>query len=474
MKTRLENMLFDSLNVVSNPTRLLTHSQFKPYVEATIDEVGPIGEVMELDSMLMEDEFFQDMLEDINEITENAFDRASTYSDSFTELISTYDENERFLNDSTLADFMEATTDELKEILYTFTEQEEKFRRIKKSENLGMLQVDSTRLDGVIRPSPSSCLKLLHQRLPEMYKTKNEALLSTLTRSEENINIVPKTVHEFTELTEFYGKIMDDLPVIEEEFRFLRDLYVLMTDSSISLGDEVRTRSMMLDATFSRLKNAIANIEDTHDENKQRFTHTLLRQVRSWQPKIQEAVTDITSPVTENVDADIGEVIDYLQGVADNMRVLQREANAYNKQQRVLKVALIDLDEMNNAAKTLDTKLNLWNGIRDWNANVDNWSYLPFSTLNIDKVKEEIHVYWIKVVICEKRLEKSPVVAKFKVGGSKEQRAGRARCVALHYFALRNEKFLILPPVPPHAHRRKPFSSIACACQLLQIFGAAR
>lgn len=76
LKTRLENMLFDSLNVVSTPVRLLTHYQFRSYVEPTVDEYGPIGEGLELEGMLMEDDFFLDMLEEINEGTEKAFDRA--------------------------------------------------------------------------------------------------------------------------------------------------------------------------------------------------------------------------------------------------------------------------------------------------------------------------------------------------------------------------------------------------------------
>jgi hypothetical protein len=48
LKTRLENMLFDSLNVVSKPTRLLTHEEFEAYVEASVDESGPIGDVIEV------------------------------------------------------------------------------------------------------------------------------------------------------------------------------------------------------------------------------------------------------------------------------------------------------------------------------------------------------------------------------------------------------------------------------------------
>ena len=108
-------MIFDSLIVVSTPLRLLTHSAFKVYVEPTIDEHGPIGEGMDLENMLMEDEFFQDMLEDINECTEIAFDRASTYCDSFDDLMMTFSENLEFLEGSLLEHFQEKTLEEVSE-----------------------------------------------------------------------------------------------------------------------------------------------------------------------------------------------------------------------------------------------------------------------------------------------------------------------------------------------------------------------
>ena len=295
-----------------------------------------------------------------------------------------------------------------------FSSQELVFGRIKTSENLGMLSINSDELNGNISPSPSNCLKLLHALLPQVYQAKNEVLLAWLANANSKINVQPITVAEFTELTEFYSATMAELPDNEDELTYLRDLYELMTKFSVTLNMEVRSRSVMLDNTSAQLKTSVALFEDSQEEYQQNFSQVLFKQVGQWNPKVQEAITDIESQVTENVDADISEVISYLEDVHASMHKLQNEASAYDHQQGVLKVAMIDLDEMKGASKVLDTKLKLWRGMRDWGADIENWFSLPFKSLNIQEVTEEIHEFWVLIVMCEKGLPESPVVAKFK------------------------------------------------------------
>ena len=117
--------------------------------------------------------------------------------------------------------------------------------------------------------------------------------------------------------------------------------------------------------------------------------------------------------MTENIDADINEVIDYLENVALTMGDLAKEATSYANQQAILKVSLIDLEEMEESSKTLQTKLKLWKGIKSWNLSVHDWADLPFATLDIAKVSEEIHEYWVLVVMCDKALENSAVAENF-------------------------------------------------------------
>jgi hypothetical protein len=156
-----------------------------------------------------------------------------------------------------------------------------------------MLSINTTVLNEKISSSPSACLELLNRLLPEVYATKNETLLVIMTRADERINVTPRSVQEFTELSVFFLQLEEDLPQLEDDFHFLKELYDLMVEFKISLNDEVRTRATMLSKVFSNLKFSSTNVEDTYDENKQRFTKVLLKQVRAWQPKIQATITDI-------------------------------------------------------------------------------------------------------------------------------------------------------------------------------------
>jgi dynein heavy chain len=280
-------------------------------------------------------------------------------------------------------------------------------------QDLGMLSINTNKLDQIIRPSPSSCVKLLHQMLPRMYTDKNESLLASLTTCNEQVSVNPTLVSEFTQLTMDFNRTTDDLPALDDEYMFLRDLYELMQKFNITLDDETRTRSFMLTNMMNALKNSLQRAEEQMQENQARFTQTLLRQVQAWAPKVQEVVTDVTSAITDDVHAHVHEVITYLETVSDTMTELKKDATQYDSQQGVLKVNFLDLDEMTAAAKTLEIKIKLWKGLASWEIAAEGWMDLPFTTLDIDATAKEIHEYWVKVMVCDKGLEKSAVVAHF-------------------------------------------------------------
>ena len=186
-----------------------------------------------------------------------------------------------------------------------------------------------------------------------------------------------------------------------------------MKEYGISLDDETRTRAVVLSSTMAALKSSMTKAEEMQQENQARFTQVLLKQVQAWSPKIQEVVTDVTSAITDDVHGHVHEVIAYLNSVSDTMAVLKEDAIAYDGQQAVLKVHFLDLDEMNTASRTLETKLKLWTGLEAWEGAAEGWMDLRFNTLDIEAVTEEIHEYWVMVMVCDKGLDHSVVVAHF-------------------------------------------------------------
>ena len=76
---------------------------------------------------------------------------------------------------------------------------------------------------------------------------------------------------------------------------------------------------------------------------------------------------------------DVIEVINYLHGVSKSMDRLKKEAIEFDHQQTVLKVNFLDLDEMNEAARTLALKLKLWEGLHSWATLTEEYSALLFS-----------------------------------------------------------------------------------------------
>ena len=139
-----------------------------------------------------------------------------------------------------------------------------------------MLSINTESLDERLRPSPTSCLKLLHALLPSMYTAKNEDLLARINTANKRITDQPETVAEYTSLTTYFTELLTQLEQMEDDYLFLRDLYSLMQESDIQLNDEARTRSFMLSNQQNQFQESVALVEEMQEENNQRFKNVLL------------------------------------------------------------------------------------------------------------------------------------------------------------------------------------------------------
>jgi hypothetical protein len=184
---RVVGLIFDSLKVVSTPQRLLTHDEFSLFMFPAIDENGPIGDGLNVESMVMENLGFQSTIERINEHLTDAFDEVRVglqrnvmmrvavaaglwqstahwmrllsqclqYARVFQPFRLTAMDNLLALSEMTKDVYASRTLVELKQLFTRFYNQQVMFEGIPTVGDVGIIQINSRLLRLELKPSPT-------------------------------------------------------------------------------------------------------------------------------------------------------------------------------------------------------------------------------------------------------------------------------------------------------------------------------
>ena len=196
-RSKLENVIFDALGIVTAPQRLLTHPDFESYL--IDDAVGANGGV-DLSTMIVEDHDFQNIVESITMLLQRAFDTCSEFSQVFEPFLVEYVANEMLKTTLNIDHYIDASIETFSSLLKKYAEQIVTFSAMPTISDVAMVRILSNNLKARFEPSPRECLQSIHQLLPRVMRIKNESLLEEMTASNERVSKVSYSVDDFVEL----------------------------------------------------------------------------------------------------------------------------------------------------------------------------------------------------------------------------------------------------------------------------------
>eukprot|EP00063_Salmo_salar_P075241 XP_014050076.1 PREDICTED: dynein heavy chain 6, axonemal-like [Salmo salar] len=189
---------------------LVTDSYFDAFTQPMINskvEEKTCGDGPGLEAMLEDDKHLLNIILDIKQSLQFAFDSASVYARTFESFRVFYRENESL--------DLDALRDQDHGVAF-FTESLEKYHgqhketlAIKQKRHLGLLLVDTTLLKGKLIPSPLRCLKAINDMLPLLAKRKIDAIIAEAQDAQFKLEFIPSATTEFVNSLTFLEEIQE-------------------------------------------------------------------------------------------------------------------------------------------------------------------------------------------------------------------------------------------------------------------------
>ncbi|PRP88057.1 dynein heavy chain 6, axonemal-like [Planoprotostelium fungivorum] len=401
--------------VVSVP-KLIAHPEFKQFTQPTISEhyeYSDIGEGLDLNTIIDDDEAFSTVVSSIKDRLTQAFGAVTQYSQSFSPYVDMYIENQN-LDLNAIRVNKEIPLTYFKESITKYKSQIHLMKQMPLYSQVGMTVVDSVHLKELLSPSPKRCLEEIQRLIPELARMKNEELLSDLNTAMRTLTSNPQTVEEFVDYLEFLGHITDAQEEISSRFNAVTDMYAMMDEYQVTIPDEEFALYQTLKPVYEKLKEVVASSESNKDDKMNKFVIQLEQSIEKLRSGILQVRTQAQHPMVSNPASDIYDVQEYLNALFAKIEEWKALAEKYAKYQDMFKVELAQFDDLEETWRDLDLKRTLWQSLSEWMVMQEEWNNAPFETIDAESINLKVQSYTKTAFLVQRGLPYNLVVLKFK------------------------------------------------------------
>ncbi|GBG25533.1 Dynein heavy chain 6, axonemal [Hondaea fermentalgiana] len=392
-RAETESIIFDTLKVVTDPERLLTHPDLALYAQPSMDESGTAGDSLDLEMMIVEGAQFQTMVEDIGECLRKAFDEADTFCKTFVPFAKAFVENEQLYARLSLEHYQNEPLEVFQGMLSKYTAQQSAFEVMPTSSNVGIVCVDSEALKTRFVPSPVRCLRKIRELVPQVLRAKTQQNLSEMRHRNDILSQEAYSVEGFVEQLSFLKELGDNIDAVDASFGFAVKLHALCQDFHVPMEEEDNTSIYMLKETNKALHGSIHTAESAVGANTTRFAKELEEKIPRLHTKVSSLRAVLSNVIIFDPAAPSKEVIDFLEDAEKQYGEIQTQREKFTRFQKTLGVAVSTYDELDEVKQDLTIKLKLWRAFRDWDSLSMSWCRTIFEEVDAAAILLEVEKY---------------------------------------------------------------------------------
>ena len=334
----IEAMIFDGLQAVSKPPRLLLQPELQPYVACWVDEHGAIGPGLDLELLVVEDIRFQRMVDVISDKVAVSFQRLLLEEQRLQVFRSTALRDSLDLERMTPFFYAHTPPKVLENAVLRYRSQVQQFNSIPDAFDVGLLQLNNSLAKDILLPVPQRCLDTLARLIPHMGQLKTQDLFDQQAKALHELSIAPRNVDEFVELTAALNRCTDRSEMVAEKQEIVSEILLLLQSQGFGIPKEMRELYTRVENIQHKLKQQMQLVEGSAEQNTVKFAAELDSAIPALKNEIGEIRLKIDDPIVQSPDSNMYDVLSLLNGASKRIVVVEEKAQRFSRYQEILKV----------------------------------------------------------------------------------------------------------------------------------------
>ncbi|XP_077994098.1 dynein axonemal heavy chain 6-like [Glandiceps talaboti] len=370
------------------------------------------GDGPSLASMFEDDKHLMGIVTNIKDAIIAAFNAANQYADTFEAFREFFRENESL--DLELIKKEEHDVQFFATSLEKYHGEHKRAEAIKIKRAIGMLMVNADQLRKKLIPSPLRCLDVINDILPVLAKQRTDVLIAEAQDAQYKLEITPTSTIEFVESLTFLDEIQERIDSMDGEALVVKEMYELIETYTVPTPPEDFAVYQTLNPSVSAVRNAIDKAVGERDANIDKFCNSLDKDIAELNKDVKEIKQESQNPMILDGNADRDKIMTVLSRLQERMSKIQRTAFTYKSYQKNFKVEITKYEELEEVHAELKLKQLLWDSLRDWDAQAEEWQTCEFDCLDPEVLNGQVTKYAKSVYQLEKGLPPNMVVPQLK------------------------------------------------------------
>ena len=416
IKAGIEQVIFQSLRVIGIPERVFSHEELQVYIMEETDDVEESArEEVAVQDIVNSDEIFTTTTEKIYENLASAFNEVTTYTGVFAQFKDVYFNNEAEVDDLTKKFNGTIDLEIFKNDIKKYKGQRDTFNTIPYVADVGIFNVNSDDLKKKLMPSPVRMMLALQELLPRLMQEQSEGILGILEKVVPIVESNPNTVEKFVEKKNTVAESQEKLDQYKQVQVHITEMASLMKEMEWPIPDTENVHMIVLGNHMTALENGIEVAQGREQEDIDQFAEKVAADV----PILTDDIRSLREALDNGVITDLDgyehpeeKALPYLYKQKEEFEALRARSEKLQEYEGVLARPQTEFEDLDEVFTDLNLKLNLWEGVGEWNRSTIEWLDTSLEALpDLEKTLQRVKVLTQKA---SRNLPGNPVVPKLK------------------------------------------------------------
>ena len=406
---KIDATISDFVNMLKTVGTLITHEAFKRYTQPVINgrqDSVEINEGFDIVGLIDDNEDYNSVVDGIKNSFDAHFDEVVEYVKVLEPHKAIYLENETL----DIASHADDTLEEWRELMDKFTNQTNMFKAIPLSATVGIFGANNQKIKDLFLPNPQRCLNDIHATLPQIAAGLCQKLLAETSHATERLGRTPEEVAEFVDYSTFLAETNDRQKEFGERAQLINSMYAMMVEYKVNVPDSDTASVRMMESSIGQVSHLVAQNQEKQEERTNAFTADIDAKIEALRTKATDLRQESENPILFDGKTEMSEALELLAQLQEKFDAIKADSVKFEEYQEVLKVPVTRYDEVETLEVNMRLKTNMWQGLKDWGIQVEEWKAAAFDTLNTEEMGVKVNKYSKIVGQCDKGLPSNTVL----------------------------------------------------------------